>query len=135
MSTNVLYLFRSALSECYNLSLRCLRQPYITFVQIKCQLEKNKKIPSYNKFNTNRKKSAPSVSYISSTDKVSINLPHQKIGSPVLLNIYTLSGILVFSYDINQGNCTVSLSSVPAGTYIADIEMSTEHYSLKFTKE
>lgn len=81
------------------------------------------------------KKSAPSVSYISSTDKVSINLPHQKIGSPVLLNIYTLSGILIFSCDINQGNCTVSLSSVPAGTYIADIEMSTEHYSLKFTKE
>lgn len=91
----------------------------------------------YNKRNLAVEKSQSSsvLSYNKAADMISVKLDNRDINAGLSLSVYTLSGSLVYSQSMSKSDKAFSMSSVPAGTYIASIDTSARQYTLKFTKE
>ena len=75
------------------------------------------------------------MSYDHSTNIISVNLGDSDVTGTLLLNVYTLSGSLIYSKTKSSDVNTFPVSSIPSGTYIASLEIGERQYTMKFTKE
>ncbi|GEM_PF-1631360 len=84
---------------------------------------------------TKEAKAFPIMSYDHSTNIISVNLGDSDVTGTLLLNVYTLSGSLIYSKTKSSDVNTFPVSSIPSGTYIASLEIGERQYTMKFTKE